>query len=305
MGKHLVWLGLSLVLVGCASSSMPWHKQAKEPPKPAVSETKKGEEDSHLSPYYTLNADANGPCIDIAITNRAEHDIAVSPKDFALIPRGERRPVVYDPEVATIDVPSVVHAGETIHGRAIFSEFKSPVGNKLVFNPRLDFVTGNSPTLAYIEPKGMGAPAEVAPPSLKEAEAAPVAASASKKLPSGLAAVPAAKKLVSAIPAPAAKKVASATPAPASKKVASSSTPAPASKKLTLGSAAGPAQKKAASMPVSNKLAADSAPTSASKPLKAAPARVSVFKKMGESFMPTSASKQLSSIPRIQTAVAH
>jgi hypothetical protein len=124
---------VSLLLGGCATGGKIFAKKtnaAEVPPPP-----KDGPMPVLPSVPYQLTARCAGPCIDFEITNNGPGNLLVSPDNFAMIPRGTRRVVPYDSQSATIDCPSNVAAGQTVSGRAVFKEFGSPVGDRLVFKP--------------------------------------------------------------------------------------------------------------------------------------------------------------------------
>ena len=84
---------------------------------------------------YMVTAEARGNCIEFAIRNTGTTDLVIQPTDFAVIPRGSRQVVPYEPTSATIDAPRSVRPGETARGRAMFRGFDNPEGSRLVFKP--------------------------------------------------------------------------------------------------------------------------------------------------------------------------
>ncbi|MCX7717053.1 MAG: hypothetical protein N2111_01450 [Candidatus Sumerlaeaceae bacterium] len=123
---------LTLGFCGCVEKSGLWGAKStasQSPQEPRVTPP------SPPPVPYRLVARASGPTIEFTIVNDGESDLRVSPKDFALIPSGTRRVVPYDPETVTIDVPSSVPAKGRISGRAMFKEFPTPTGHRLVFKP--------------------------------------------------------------------------------------------------------------------------------------------------------------------------
>lgn len=95
--------------------------------------------EKNLSPLaqnsYDLWASANGNCIHFAVKNTGTEDLALDPRDFAIIPRGTRQVVSYDPAIDSIDMPPAVAPGQTVFGRAMFGDLPAPRDNRLVFKP--------------------------------------------------------------------------------------------------------------------------------------------------------------------------
>jgi hypothetical protein len=122
-------LMIAWLLVGCANMTAPFaKKQAPPPTQPSATAEKP-------QVPYRLTARSSGPTVEFTIVNNGDTDIPVSPRDFALIPSGTRRVVPYNPENVTIDVPDRLPARGRISGRAIFKEFPTPTGHRLVFKP--------------------------------------------------------------------------------------------------------------------------------------------------------------------------
>lgn len=84
---------------------------------------------------FVVMAQASGPCIDFSISNTGKDPIEIKPSNFAFIPAQTRRSVPSEPGSAVVEVPPSVAPGETVKGRAVFNEFPSPAGSRLVFKP--------------------------------------------------------------------------------------------------------------------------------------------------------------------------
>ncbi len=132
---------VALVLAACATGSKMFDKttgadrNAPPPPPPAGAAPAPVVASAASPTGYAMTAESVGSCINFSLTNTSAADLVVNPEHFALIPSGTRRVVPYDSQSATIDVPSTVPPGATVTGRAVFKEFSSPTGNKLVFKP--------------------------------------------------------------------------------------------------------------------------------------------------------------------------
>jgi hypothetical protein len=134
------------MLVGCssstASSGLNPFKKKPDAPEPNLAAGQFPQQPDTLaaaaiSPQtpYSLTAEARGNCIEFAIRNNGDVDILIDPANFAIIPSGSRQVYPYKPTLATIDVPASVRPGEVARGRAIFRNFDTPEGSRLVYKP--------------------------------------------------------------------------------------------------------------------------------------------------------------------------
>ena len=134
------------MLVGCSSSSStsglnPFKKKTDLPqPSVTAAQTLQPPDASATAPPlpeipYELTAEARGNCIEFAIRNSGDIDLLIDPSNFAIIPAGSRQVYPYKPTLATIDVPATVRPGEVARGRAIFRNFDTPEGSRLVYKP--------------------------------------------------------------------------------------------------------------------------------------------------------------------------
>ena len=134
------------MLVGCSSSTSssglnPFKKKSDAPePNLAAGQFPQQPETVTAAPIspktpYSLTAEARGNCIEFAIRNNGDVDILIDPANFAIIPSGSRQVYPYKPTLATIDVPASVRPGEVARGRAIFRNFDTPEGSRLVYKP--------------------------------------------------------------------------------------------------------------------------------------------------------------------------
>ncbi len=137
------------LLVGCSSSTSssalnPFKKKSNAAPEPNLAAEQFPQQPGTVptatvpsSPKmpYSLTAEARGNCIEFAIRNTGDVDILIDPTNFAIIPSGSRQVYPYKPTLATIDVPASVRPGEVARGRAIFRNFDTPEGSRLVYKP--------------------------------------------------------------------------------------------------------------------------------------------------------------------------
>jgi hypothetical protein len=134
-------VAMALALAACATGSKMFDKtvgadqNAPPPPPPGAAGPAPIVATAAAPSAYSMTAQCVGPCINFSLTNTSPAEIVVNPEHFALIPSGTRRVVPYDSQSATIDVPATVPAGGTVTGRAVFKEFSSPSGHKLVYKP--------------------------------------------------------------------------------------------------------------------------------------------------------------------------
>lgn len=155
----LAILAAATLLAACSSGGsgmMGAFRKDAPPPQPAVTQpwddpAQAGATMRQPVPAapYILTAEARGNCIEFAIRNTTTADIPIQPSHFAVIPRGSRQVVPYEPTSATIDAPRTVRPGETARGRAMFRGFDNPEGSRLVFKPdaRGTFAVIATPTM--------------------------------------------------------------------------------------------------------------------------------------------------------------
>lgn len=84
---------------------------------------------------YSISAIASGPLISFTIVNNDSRTLEIRPDQFALIPDGTRQVIPYEVSSATIEVAPSVGIGQSVQGRAMFREFATPAGGRLVFKP--------------------------------------------------------------------------------------------------------------------------------------------------------------------------
>ena len=145
--RGFAFLIASAMLVGCSSSTAisglnPFKKKTDLPQQstPVDQPLQQPETSAAVPPIstktpYSLTAEARGNCIEFAIRNSGDVDLIIDPSNFAIIPSGSRQVYPYKPTIATIDVPASVRPGEVARGRAIFRNFDTPEGSRLVYKP--------------------------------------------------------------------------------------------------------------------------------------------------------------------------
>jgi len=89
---------------------------------------------------YALTAKNVGSFIEFTVQNNSTTDLPVRPEEFALLVRGERRQIHYNPREVVIDLPHgcVVAPGQSVTGRARYLSIEDVRGHRLVFNPGSD-----------------------------------------------------------------------------------------------------------------------------------------------------------------------